>query len=215
MNKTKIIACRTLEAEIMAVLPKDIDYDFLEYGLHNTPDKLRVKLQECIDKSKEYETLLFGYGLCSNGVLGLKTPKQTMVFPRVHDCISLLLGSRAHYDKEFKQFPATYYLSKGWIKEKGDPLSSFYRYCDKYGETKARWFMEEQYRNYQRIVFIHTIDNCKEEVEYSREVARFLNVEHYEIVGELDYFRGLFKGNWGEEFLVIPPGKDASLFHFI
>ena len=130
MNTTKILACRTLEDEIMEILPKNIDADFLEYGLHNTPDKLRQELQQKINESESYETLLFGYGLCSNGVVGLKTNKHTFVVPRVHDCISLLLGSRKQYDEEFAQFPATYYLSRGWIKQKGDPLSSYYKYSD-------------------------------------------------------------------------------------
>lgn len=31
MNTTKIFACRTLEEEVMAVLPGDVDYEFLEY----------------------------------------------------------------------------------------------------------------------------------------------------------------------------------------
>lgn len=125
MSNTKILACRTLEDEILSILPSNTDADFLEYGLHNTPDKLRQELKQKIIESEGYETLLFGYGLCSNGVAGLKAEKQTFVVPRVHDCISLLLGSRKQYDEEFEHYPATYYLSKGWIKQKGDPMSSF------------------------------------------------------------------------------------------
>jgi formyltetrahydrofolate synthetase len=45
MSKIKILACRTLEDEILAVLPENVDAEFLEYGLHNTPGKLRQELQ--------------------------------------------------------------------------------------------------------------------------------------------------------------------------
>lgn len=215
MNKMKLFACRTLEEEIMAILPGNVDCEFLEYGLHNTPDKLRRQLQASIDQSPEYTTLLLGYGLCSNGVVGLKAPQQTIVIPRVHDCISLLLGSRTQYDKEFAQYPATYYLSKGWIKQKGDPLSSYYRYCEKYGEVNARWVINEEYKNYQRLVYIHTVGESNEEVTYSRKVAEFLQLDFFEMKGSLRYFQQLLKGDWGEEFLVIPPGENASLFNFM
>jgi len=215
MNTTKILACRTLEDEIMEILPKNIDADFLEYGLHNTPDKLRQELQQKINESESYETLLFGYGLCSNGVVGLKTNKHTFVVPRVHDCISLLLGSRKQYDEEFAQFPATYYLSRGWIKQKGDPLSSYYKYCDKYGEDTARWLMGEEYKNYQRVVFIHTVGDCAEYVKYSQEVADFLKVKHCEVQGSLRYFEKLLSGEWNKEFLIIPPGKTVTMNSFM
>jgi hypothetical protein len=66
MTKKKIFACRTMEAEIREVLPEDVDCEFLEYGLHSYPDKLRQELQLKIEEAGEYDTLLFGYGLCSN-----------------------------------------------------------------------------------------------------------------------------------------------------
>ncbi len=99
-------------------MPQNIDSEFLEYGLHDTPDKLRQELQKCIEKSSQYDTLLLGYGLCSNGVAGLKSDKHRIIIPRVHDCISLLLGSRARYEDEFERHPGTFYLSNGWIKQK-------------------------------------------------------------------------------------------------
>lgn len=215
MSKTKILACRTLEDEILEILPKDIDSEFLEYGLHNTPDKLRQELQQKIDESENYDTLLFGYGLCSNGVVGLKTDRHTFVVPQIHDCISLLLGSKKKYNIEFEQYPATYYLSRGWIKQKGDPLSSYYKYRDKYGEDTALWLMGEEYKNYQRVVFIHTVGDCEEFLKYSREVADFLKVKHCEMQGSLNYFEKLVNGDWDKEFLVIPPGKTVTTKSFI
>ncbi|WP_214658703.1 DUF1638 domain-containing protein [Candidatus Formimonas warabiya] len=215
MNQTKIFACRTLEEEIREVLPANVDYEFLEYGLHNTPDKLRQELQKRIEEAEQYETLLFGYGLCSNGVAGLRSEKHTMVIPRVHDCISLLLGSRKRYDAEFEMYPGTYYLSKGWIKQKAEPLSGFHRYCEKYGEESARWIIAEEYKNYQRVAFIHTGTNNDEYVKYGREVAKFLNVEFFEIEGSLYFFEQLVNGNWNKEFLIVPPGKNILINNFM
>ncbi|ATW25815.1 DUF1638 domain-containing protein [Candidatus Formimonas warabiya] len=215
MNNTKIFACQTLEDEILEILPGNIDHEFLEYRLHRTPDKLRGQLKKRIEEAEEYDTLLFGYGLCSNGVAGLSSQKHKIVVPRVHDCISLLLGSRNQYDAQFEKHPATIYLSKGWIKQKGDPMSEFYEYCDKYGEDNARWLIEEEYKNYQRVVFIHTVGDCDEDVKYSKEVAGFLKVKFCEVQGSLRYFERLVNGEWDTEFLVIPPGRTISLNHFM
>lgn len=44
----------------------------------------------------------------------------------VHDCISLLLGSRERYDKEFSKVPATFYLSEGWTNKKVIPIPLIY-----------------------------------------------------------------------------------------
>jgi hypothetical protein len=215
MTKKKIFACRTMEAEIREVLPEDVDCEFLEYGLHSYPDKLRQELQLKIEEAGEYETLLFGYGLCSNGVTGLKSKHHTMILPRVHDCISLLLGSRKQYDNEFNTFPGTYYLSKGWIQQKGDPLASYLRYLEKYGEETANWVIREEYKNYQRVVFIRTVGNCEEDIKYSKEVADFLNLQFSEAEGSVEYIRKLVHGEWDKEFLIIPPGKSISLYNFL
>lgn len=215
MTKKKIFACRTLEEEIKEVLPENVDCEFLEYALHNTPDKLRGELQKKIEEASEYDTLLFGYGLCSNGVAGLKSKHHTMVIPRVHDCISLLLGSRKQYDSEFKKFPGTYYLSKGWIEQKGDPLASYLDYRERYGEETAKWVIQEEYKNYQRVVFIRTAGNCEEYIKYSQEVADFLGLEFFEAEGSLEYFRKLVHGEWDKEFLIIPPDKPILMNNFI
>jgi len=215
MGKTKILACRTLEDEILSLVSEEIDCEFLDYGLHNTPDKLRSELQQRVDQATDYDTLLFGYGLCSNGVAGLRSDKHTFVIPRVHDCISLLLGSRQEYDQEFAKAPATYYLSRGWIKQEGDPLSSYRKNLAKYGEENARWLVSEEYKNYQRVVFIETVGDNREYITYSQGVADFLGVRHEVVTGSLKYFEKLINGQWADEFLIIPPGHKVTLTPFL
>ncbi|MDS1030584.1 DUF1638 domain-containing protein [Bacillota bacterium LX-D] len=215
MNNTKLIACRTLEDEINAIKPQNIDCEFLEYALHNTPDVLKNKLTDAIIQDKDHDTLLLGYGLCSNSTAGLKSDRHTIVIPKVHDCISLLLGSRTKYHQEFDRFPATYYLSKGWIKQKGDPLSSYKRYCEKYGEENAKYVMDVEYANYQRVAYIHTLGNDADDVEYSKEVAKFLKVEFVEIEGSLRIFEKLLNAEWDKEFIINRPGMIISASSFV
>ncbi|AET69842.1 Protein of unknown function (DUF1638) [Desulfosporosinus orientis DSM 765] len=215
MAKTKIFACGTLEEEIRSILPQTIDCEFLEAGLHNTPSMLKQELQKRIKEAVDYDTLLIGYGLCSNGTVGLNSDIHTIVIPKVHDCISLLIGSRKQYNKEFHCFPGSYYLSKGWLKVEGDPLSEYHRYLEKYGEENARWLIDEEYKHYQRVVFIHTVGDSKEDVNYSQEVAKLLNIEFSQINGTLDYFEKLINGNWDEDFLIFPPRKLISMNDFM
>lgn len=215
MARMKLFACKTIADEVNAVLNSNVDCDFLEYALHNTPAKLQQELQKKINVASDYDAILLGYGLCSNGTAGLRSDRYSLVIPRVHDCISLLLGSRECYDQEFKKCPGTYYLSKGWIDQKADPISTYRKYCERYGEKKALRFIRQEYANYKRVALIHTVANLKEYVNYSMEVAAFLDVDYVELEGSLRYIDKLINGEWNGEFLIIPPGDTISLNNFI
>jgi hypothetical protein len=214
--KMKIIACKTVMDEIEALKPPGVLSDYVDYALHRYPDKLRQELQRRIDSETEAEVLVFGYGLCSNGLAGLQAGDKTLVIPRVHDCISLLLGSRQEYDRLFGQQPGTYYLSKGWIDQHGDPYNEYLSYVEKYGEQTAKWVMEEQYRHYQRVAFIETnVAGLNAYAEYAAQVADFLNTKFEAIKGKPDFFSQLVSGNWQENFLIIAPGNTVRYQDFI
>ena len=115
--RTKVIACATVIEEMLPLLPAEMTYDILDFGLHLNPGNLRDTLQTTIDTaSAEADTILLGYGLCSMAVVGLKATNCTLVVPRVDDCIAIFLGSRAAYQAQSSQEPGTYYLTKGWIE---------------------------------------------------------------------------------------------------
>ena len=93
-ERTKLIACQAVLEEIVQEVPAGIDVVSVDIALHVRPDSLRSALQEEIDRtSQEKDTILLGYGLCSRAVDGLVSPQQTLVVPRVHDCIGLLLNN--------------------------------------------------------------------------------------------------------------------------
>ena len=108
-NKTKVLACATVIEEMLTMMPADYDYETLEFGLHVNPQALRVALQEAIDSaSGTYDTLILGYGFCSQAVVGLEAKNCTLVIPKVHDCIAIFLGSGDEYSRQAKQEPGTY-----------------------------------------------------------------------------------------------------------
>jgi len=135
---------------------------FLEQHLHNTPDVMNKKLQEVIDGvDGNYDKILLGYGLCSNGVVNLKSEKHEIIIPKVDDCISLFLGSREKYIEEFRKDPATYYLCRGWIEYGGDPYRGYLLWTGQENRIPESWLGNRKVYGQK----------------YDREMAEFLFVE--------------------------------------
>ena len=215
MGMTKIIACQTIEDEIKKVIPEQVEAQYMEYALHRHPDKLRREVQLAIDESSEHDTILLGYGLCSNGTAGLSSKDKRLVVPRVHDCISILLGSRDKYQQEFEKHPGTIYLSKGWLDHGGDPYSCYQDYREEYGEESALWILDQEYKNYQRLAFINTpVGELEEYRRLSREISRLLGLEYLELEGSLVMLEDLLQGRWEQDFITVPPGKMVIEHHF-
>ena len=114
-----IIGCMVFNREISYLVSQSrhvIRVWWLRQGLHNTPDILRTELQHAIDKVERenerlpenlrYEAIVLAYGLCSNGLIGLRSRTLPLVAPRCDDCISLFLGSADRYREVFSKMPA-------------------------------------------------------------------------------------------------------------
>ena len=211
MNKYKIIACSTLKDEILTVMPPGSDPEFLDYGLHRYPETLKERLQGLINGARTPGGhILLGYGLCSLSTVGLYSREKTLVIPRVHDCISIFLGSRKRYHEEFSREPGSVYLTKGWIDYGSDPLSEYREYSQRLGEENALWVVREMYKNYKRLVFIDTLPggDLDRYRQYAAKAAAFIEVEYQEMRGSLDLLQKLVAGNWDREnFIVAGPGK--------
>ena len=138
LARTKIIACATVIEEMLPLLPPQVQTQTLDFGLHLRPDGLRRSLQEAIDASAATaDTIILGYGLCSQAVVGLYSNQCTLVVPRVDDCIAIFLGSRAAYQQQAGREPGTYYLTKGWIEVGDSPFEEYKKLVERYGEQKA------------------------------------------------------------------------------
>ncbi len=215
-SRIKLICCKTMMDEIEAMKPAGMAVDYVEYALHRRPDDLRQELQRRIDDEKDADTMVFVYGLCSKGLSGLKSGDKTLVIPRVHDCISLLLGSRERYDQEFGADPGTYYLSKGWIDQKADPYQEYLECVEKYGEENAAWISKETYQHYKRVAFIDTnLPDLEEHEQYAKKVADFLAVNYVGIQGHKDFFEQLVGGDWQKNFVIVPPGSISQYIDFM
>jgi len=221
-----VIACKVFQNFIEAYLPDDLagEITFLDYGLHAVPRNLKNMLQAQIDSISESSLVVLGYGLCGNGLHGIKAGVHTLLAPRIDDCIAVFLGSYAAYQKEFNDAPGTYYLSKGWLESGSNPLVEYRKYVEKYGESQAQWLMDTQYRNYRRLALVaHEPGDLEKYRPLAREVAEYCaqwGVRYEEILGSDEYVRRLGQVAQaldlaGEDFVVVPPGGELKQNQFM
>lgn len=218
-ERQHLIACEVFRDEFEAVCPPDMPRTYLEQGLHRTPGKMPAAIQAVVDGlPAEVETIILGYGLCSNGVVGVRATRATIIMPKVHDCIAVLLGSVQRYEAEMEACAGTYYITPGWVAY-GNTTYSAYRdeYLPKYGEEDARYVAEECLKHYTRIAFVdHGVGNVELGRRHAREFAETFGKRYEEIPGDLGYLRRLVSGPWAApDFLVIPPGTAIEQAPFL
>lgn len=230
--KIKAIVCEALHREFCvaaAYTPHVLDFVVLDFGLHNTPEKLREAIQNevYLADDNKYEAVVLGYGLCSRGTADIIAGSIPIVLVRAHDCITILLGARSRYDEEFRGNPGTYYYSSGWIERKegesdqGDLSDVWERhyteklaeYIDKYGEDNAEFLLEQEkmwLANYNRAAFINL--GLGDVAQYRRFVSGLASDRGWnysEIEGDLSLVTRLISGCWQDDpdLLVVAPGK--------
>lgn len=229
--KTKLIACEVFAREVslaVAHSPQIVDLKLMHFGLHDTPDLLREALQAEIDSTEEgvYDAIALGYGLCSRGTANLRAGTIPLVIPRAHDCITVLLGSRARYNTEFGQNPGTYYYSAGWIERKTGEVKQgfvddkyaameqerYQEYVEKYGADNAKFLIEQEsqwHSHYTRAALIDTsVGDLDCYRKFTQDIATARSWEYVEIAGDLALIQRLANGDWDNaDFLTVPPGK--------
>jgi hypothetical protein len=215
-TRTKVIACATVIEEMLPLLPPDADYRVLDFGLHVNPEALKRALQEAVDAwAASAETILLGYGLCSQAVVGLRTNDCTLVVPKVDDCIAIFLGSGEAYKAQFRTEPGTYYLTKGWIEAGDSPFDEYDSLVEQYGEKKAKWLMGKILKNYTRLALINTGQYELERYrDYSRRTAERFGLRYEEIPGSNTLIKKMLHGPRNDEFVVARPGETISYLDF-
>ena len=227
MARYHLIACHVLWRELCHYAsrsPHVFSFNFVKQGLHNTPDLLREKLQQAVDEAPdECDAILLGYGLCSNGVAGVKARAKRMVIPRAHDCITLFLGSKERYRDYFDAHPGTYWYTPGWVecsiqpgKERHETLRR--DYAGKYGEENADYLMELEQgwmKEYNNAAYVDLgFMEAARYKDYTRDCARWLGWKYDELRGDPGLVEAFVGGQWDPgRFLIVEPGQTIVASH--
>ncbi|MFO1449815.1 MAG: DUF1638 domain-containing protein [Opitutaceae bacterium] len=226
---TALVACDVFQAEFAALFagspmtpPPRVAW--LEMGLHDHPEKMKFAIQGAIDRMEADPTvtsILLAYGLCGNGLIGIRSQRCRLVLPRAHDCISILFGDRPAYERYLAANPGVYFYSPGWIRGRRVPGPD--------REAKVRAHYEERYPDDPEVVedmvaadretYVHhgcaayidiTGDRAGE--AYCRDCAKHLSWRFESIRGDDRWLRALLTGPWdSERFVVLAPGMATQL----
>ena len=229
--KIKLISCEAFYREMCAaaaVCRNVVNIEFLPFGLHDTPERLRDEIQKAIDASdnKKADYIVLGYGLCSRGTVGVCARSIPIIIPKMHDCITAFLGSREKYNCEFSNNPGTYYFTSGWIERKDGEVNQgiinethsdvykakYFQYVEKYGEDNANYIVSQEKQwlaNYNRAAFINTaVGDVDAYRKFTKQIADERSWNYAEISGNDALIRNLLDGKWDENyFLKVNPGQ--------
>ena len=235
MMRIKCIACDVLARPVYlaaANSPHTVDVVLQRFGLHVTPHQLRDVLQEQINAADEaglYDAVVLAYGLCGKATHGLRAGSMPLVIPRAHDCITLFLGGRVRYEREFAECPGTYWYVQDYI-ERSDtedvPLSiGAYtaadadalcaEYVEKYGEDNAAYLMEVMHAwqaHYERAAYIDLeIGSGDKVMARASDDAQRRGWRFERLAGDMVLIRRLLAGDWEADFLVLQPGQVVEM----
>lgn len=225
-----VIACQVMQREINYLAARSkhiITPHFLQQGLHCTPSRLNQSIADEITKIRDFkntfhewefyppDAILLGYGLCSNGIIGLTGGDLPIVVPRTDDCIGIFLGSQKRYLDYFNSHNGIYWFNPGWIETSFMPSEENYqmqweKYAELYGEDNADYLIEETngwHSKYSFGTYINSpiVDNQPYK-EFTKTSLQHFNWEYDEVDGDMNLLENLLSGNWNEEdFLVCPP----------
>ena len=229
-KKIFVIACAVLAVDLKhsaEELGLDVEYTFLEAGLHSNPKLLNKKLQTAINEITATgicDRIIIGYGVCGYGTIGIQSGNVPLILPKVHDCIALFLGGDAAYKSEFKKYPGTYYFSTGWCEEKTEPMTqrsqiayfgdqklNFNDLLNKYGEKAASQtfkFLNSWQENYQRAAFIETGAKVSPHYEnLAKQTAEEFHWRFDKIQGSQSLIKKILTLDQSTpEILYVPPG---------
>ena len=228
------LACEVLARPLYlsaARSPHIVDIALFRRGLHNDPADLRAKLQTRVDEvsADGYDAIVMGYGLCGQAVAGLTARQIPVVIPRAHDCITLFLGSRERYTREFEDNPGTYWYALDYI-ERDDGTggsialgsasdagldATYEEYVQKYGKDNADYLMEVMgawQKHYKRAALIDLgVGDITAVAAQAQAVADRRGWIFEKVAGDMILVRRLIEGDWERDFLALQPGESVSM----
>ena len=235
--RIRLLACEVFCREVCSLAsasPTTCDVEFLPKGLHDLgSDRMLAHLQARVDAAGGgYDAVALVYGLCNNGVVGLKARDVKLVIPKAHDCMTLFMGDRRRYRAYFEAHPGTYYRTSGWfehnrsdgtgeqtVSQRLGLFQAFGELVEKYGEENARYIQEilgNGVVNYDRLTYIDM--GLPRDAHFRQQAVAEAAERGWafdSVMGSLELMRKLLDGQWDDDFIMVPPGHvlQASYAH--
>ena len=157
--------------------------------------------------------VLLALGFCGNALQGLSARHLSLVFPRVDDCISLLLN-RGCVREQIPRDPRNYYLTRGWFSHESTLQQAFDDWIERFGAERAARLRKTMFSGYERVSLIDTqaydVEEC---LGQSRGIAADLDLEHGVVKGSVQLLERLFKGERDSEIVVVAPTEAIGFNH--
>lgn len=215
-----LITCEVFRTELGLLRSEGVamgPVEFIPIALHDTPPRMRDTIGAAIRRLEGkpgVENILLAFGLCGGGLEGIGSGTRSVVLPRAHDCISLLLGDARCHELQQRQRPDTYYLSAGWLDSGKMPGR------EREAQVRERYAGRPQdviealveadrstFAHFRRVAFIDTGAGPAAE-QACCAFARNQGWAYKRLCGTLDWLRSLLTGPWDpERFLVLEPGQ--------
>jgi hypothetical protein len=215
--QTVVLACHTIHDELeKAARETNCHYPFIwvESGLHLRTEVLRRRLQEELDKIEGVDRVLFGFGFCGNSVVGLTPRDYELIFPKVDDCITLLLGSH-ECRKRYTEQGGVYFLTKGWLEGELNIWKEYQSVLERYGPERTERIFSIMLAHYRALGLIDTgAYDLVGLVPHVEKIAATLNLEPRILPGTIDRLKSFLSGPWNEEdYVIIPPFTTIEISH--
>jgi hypothetical protein len=239
--RLRCVGCEVLARSIYlcaARSPHVVDVALLRRRLHDTPATLREQVQAEIDAADvanpPYDAITLAYGLCGGAMAGVRPARVPLVLPRAHDCITLLLGSRGRYEREFTADPGTYWYTADYLERsradeygaetgllgvgassEGELERAYAEYVARFGKDNADYLIEVTgawRAHYDRAVFLDMgIGDEGQAMRRARTEAEWRGWRFERMAGELLLIRRLLDADWDGDFLVVEPGQSLAM----
>lgn len=202
---TVIIACKTLEDEIMLAMKNtglEFPVEYIESGLHERPKKLAQAVSELFEKVQA-DRVIMPLGQCGNSLIGIASGNFELIMPKVDDCLSLLIGSTAEKSRIAAEDRA-FFMTDGWLRGESTVMSQYAMSKEKYGEETALSILEMMYAHYNTIGLIDSGAASVEELyDKTAEVAELLDLERKIYPGTVRYIEDLLTGPWDNDRFIV------------
>jgi len=206
----KIISCEIFKPYIEHLLKTktiktDFEIEYYDIDQHNYPIRFNQVLQEKIDEVKDFEMIILLYGICGNVTSNIVARHCPVVMPKVHDCASVLLGSKKRFLEVF-----AHRLSTPWQCYAHVQSNSHHQYIDadeynalveKYGEDNAAYLREILFHPEEKSMVYLSMD-LAEDLKQIKKLSNEIEV----VNGSPRYLLKLLNLDFSEA-LVLKPGE--------